>query len=408
MMSRFGSLFAAICMFWASLSGAQEYRALARVDVLQSSIEAHRSSVDMTLSITQAVPWAVRLAHNPPRLIVDFREIDWRGVDPAALDPSGAFEILRMGNIAPGWSRLVAVFDAPHLIESAEMRTDPSEGTAIVEIKLRQSTQAAFEAAVEVQPESPVLRPQTVAPPLEYRRQTGDRPVRVVLDPGHGGIDPGAERGGLRESEIMLTFSRELEDALLRAGGFEVVKTRDSDVFVPLLERMTIARAAKADVFVSLHADALAEGEASGATVYTLSQTASDDASDLLAQRMARDDLILGVDLSQQDDEIAGVLMDLARAEVAPRSAALADALVEGIGQAVGRLHKRPRLEAAFAVLTAPEVPSVLVEVGFMSDPRDLANLRNPAWRARAAQGMVAALQAWAVSDAAEALQLRQ
>ena len=230
----------------------------------------------------------------------------------------------------------------------------------------------------------------------------GEGPLVVVLDPGHGGIDPGAEAGGLREADLMLTFARELREALVRAGGFEVVLTRDADVFVSLDARVRIARQAGADVFLSLHADALPEGEARGAVIYTLAEEASDAASAALAERHDRADLLAGVDLSDADDLIAGVLMSIARTETQPRTDRLADALVDGVTGAVGRMHRRPRQAAAFSVLRAPDIPSALVELGFMSSPRDLANLRDPDWRARFADGVVAALQGWAAADAAD------
>jgi N-acetylmuramoyl-L-alanine amidase len=229
----------------------------------------------------------------------------------------------------------------------------------------------------------------------------------VVLDPGHGGVDPGAERDGVREADLMLTFARELKEVLRRAG-MQVVMTRDADVFVPLETRITVARAAQADLLLSLHADALAEGRATGATVYTLSETASDTASAKLAERHDRADLLAGVDLTRHDDVIADVLMDLARLESTPRSDHLADAVVEGLRQSVGGLHKRPRLSAGFSVLKSPDIPSVLVELGFLSSDRDRARLTDPDWRRRAAEGIRDALQAWAVEDAAEAALLRR
>lgn len=184
--------------------------------------------------------------------------------------------------------------------------------------------------------------------------------------------------------------------------------TREDDVFVPLESRISIAHAARADVMLSLHADALAEGRASGATIYTLSETASDEASEKLAERHDCADLLAGVDLSNQDDVIAGVLMDLARLETAPRSDQLAEALVEGLRHSVGGLHKRPRLRAGFSVLKSPSFPSVLVELGFISSARDRKNLTDPNWRARAAQGIRDALQVWSVEDAARADLVRQ
>jgi len=161
-------------------------------------------------------------------------------------------------------------------------------------------------------------------------------------------------------------------------------------------------------VFVSLHADALEEGTARGATIYTLSQEASDEASQRLAESHDRSDLLAGVDLSGQDDEIALVLMDLARLDTQPRSEALAKALVEALKGGVGRLYKHPHQSASFSVLKAADIPSVLIELGFLSSEEDRANLASPQWQERAARAIVDALEAWARADAAEAELLRR
>jgi N-acetylmuramoyl-L-alanine amidase len=228
-----------------------------------------------------------------------------------------------------------------------------------------------------------------------------------VLDPGHGGIDPGAERDGYREADLMLTFAQELRDILVRAGNFEVILTRDDDSFVPLETRVSIAQAVSADVFISLHADALAEGRAEGATVYTLAERASDDASRKLAERHDRDDLLAGVDLSDQDDVIANVLLDMARTETHPRTLRLADALVGRFQASVG-MHKRPHLKAGFSVLKSADVPSVLLELGFLSSPSDREKLLDPAWRSKAAQAVRTALDSWVTEERAVAVQARQ
>jgi N-acetylmuramoyl-L-alanine amidase len=218
--------------------------------------------------------------------------------------------------------------------------------------------------------------------------------LRIVLDPGHGGIDPGAERDGQRESDLMLSFAQELRDVLVRAGGFDVVLTRNDDTFVPLETRISIARAVAADVFLSLHADAISEGQADGATVYTLADRASDEASLKLAERHDRADLLAGIDLSDQDDVIAAVLLDMARTETKPRTNRLADALVSRLQETI-EMHTRPRMEAGFSVLKSADVPSVLLEVGFLSSPKDRANLIDPVWRQKAAQAIRDALSTW-------------
>jgi N-acetylmuramoyl-L-alanine amidase len=229
----------------------------------------------------------------------------------------------------------------------------------------------------------------------------GGGPVTVVLDPGHGGIDPGAEADGQTEADLILTFARVLKEELVRDGGFSVVMTREDDSFVPLEARTSIARAAEADVFISLHADALAEGEATGATVYVLSDDATDEAAQALAERHDRDDLLAGVDLTGTDDLVATVLMDMARTETTPRMERLASALAASIQDAGLKMHRHPIQAAGFSVLKSPDIPSVLVEVGFMSSPRDLARLQDPAWRTEMAAAITAGLRDWAAEDAA-------
>jgi N-acetylmuramoyl-L-alanine amidase len=177
---------------------------------------------------------------------------------------------------------------------------------------------------------------------------------------------------------------------------------------LPLETRSSIARAAGAHVFISLHADALEEGEAVGATVYTLSADASDEAAQALAERHDRDDLLAGIDLRAQDDLVAAVLMDMARTETAPRIDRLALALELAIKAADVRMHRHPRQEAGFSVLKSPDIPSVLIELGFLSSDRDLARLRDPNWRAVMAGAILSGLTSWADEDAALAALRRQ
>jgi N-acetylmuramoyl-L-alanine amidase len=235
-----------------------------------------------------------------------------------------------------------------------------------------------------------------------HQRQDGSRPLRVVLDPGHGGIDPGAEADSLHEAILTLTFARELKETMTRAG-MEVSLTRDENVFVPLEMRITLARVTGADLFISLHADALPAGEAAGLSIYTWNQEADDRASRELAMRHDRADLLSGVDLAGADDEVAGALMDLARLETHPRSEAFAKFAVSELNRAGVAMHRRPVRGAAFSVLKSPDIPSVLIELGFLTDPGDRHNLFDPAWRAATAQALTRAIGAWAQDDAIRA-----
>jgi len=264
---------------------------------------------------------------------------------------------------------------------------------------------ASFTAAAGAPPglDAMLLPVTTQAPPRD-----DDGAVVVVLDPGHGGVDPGALRGGYSEAGLILAFARELREVMRRTGRIEVVMTRDGDVFVPLPTRVTLARAAGADLFISLHADAIAEGRAQGATIYTLADEASDAATAALAEQHDRADLVQGIDLSGSDDEVVGVLMDLARVETAPRARAFADSLVQSISAAGLDLHAQPRSEGAFSVLKAADFPAVLLEIGFLSEGGDLENILDPDWRARMQAAIAGAVIAWADADAAAAALRRQ
>jgi len=397
---------AAIALLWAAGTvSAQDLTALARVDGAQSSLADTRRGVSLRLQLSQPVPYRVFTLDTPRRLVLDFSEVAWEGLDIAAFDQSDHVTSVVMGAFRPGWSRMVLELDAPLIIETVEMQTGTG---AVVALELAEATADEFAARAGAPDAAGFTLPKPEALVALKPRQSGDRPVVVVLDPGHGGLDPGAQRGEAIEAHLMLQFARELREILLRSGGFEVMLTRDDDIFVPLEMRQSLARAMGADVFISLHADALAEGRASGATIYTLSEDASDVASEKLAERHDRADLLAGIDLSEQDDVIAGVLMDLARVDTAHRSDRLADALVRGLQNNIGNLHKRPRLEASFSVLKAADIPSVLIELGFMSSATDLENLQSAEWRRFAALGIRNALQDWAVEDAAEAELLRQ
>lgn len=374
-------------------AGAQELSALAKVDPLRSGIVATGQGLELRLALSQSVPWRLRLMADPPRMVIDAREVDWKGAEALAVVKPGVS--LRAGRFRPGWSRMVLEMDGPFAVSSAAMTTGEE---VRLEVVLTPTDAASF-AAEAARPDLPEWAlpeaAQLVAPLPE-----GGGPLVVVLDPGHGGIDPGAEREGASEAALMLTFARELKEVLLRDGRFRVVMTRDDDVFVPLETRTSIAREAEADIFLSLHADALAEGDAQGATVYTLAEEASDAASAALAERHDRDDLLAGLDLSDQDDVVAEVLMDMARTETRPRTDRLAKAIVAAIKAAEIRMHRHPLQSGGFSVLKSPDIPSVLLEAGFLSSERDFKRLSDPAWRATLTEALLQALVAWSEEDA--------
>ncbi|GLK64112.1 N-acetylmuramoyl-L-alanine amidase [Paracoccus kondratievae] len=387
--------------------------ALATVDLAHSALSAEGRDrgrprpMDLRLTISQPVPYRVYFLDGPPRLVVDFREIDFSGTRAEDLPGRELVPALRWGRFRPGWSRLVMELPGPYALRTAIQR--PAEGGArgaLVQLRIEPVGQKDFVTrgnALSALWDLPAPAAVTPLPP----RRTGDKPLRVALDPGHGGHDPGAQVGAISEAALMLSFARELTEILTRAG-FEVVATRQDDSFIPLERRMTLARAAQADLFISLHADALPAGEAAGLSIYTWNPQADDRASRELAMRHDRTDLLAGLDLAGTDDQVAAVLMDLARTETHPRSEAFAKFAVSELNRAGIAMHRRPVRGAAFSVLKSPDIPSVLVELGFLTDAGDRANLFDPDWRARTAQALARAVGLWAQDDAARAALSRQ
>ena len=214
----------------------------------------------------------------------------------------------------------------------------------------------------------------------------------VVLDPGHGGVDPGAiSPHGLYEKNITLAAARELARELQATGRYRVALSRNRDVFVPLRERVARARFLHADLLLSIHADALPARSLRGFSVYTLSDQASDRETAGLAERENRDDFIAGLKLSRQPREIGAILLDLARRQTNNRSLMLARTVVGELGRAVPLLEK-PHRSAGFVVLTAPDVPSALVELGCLSNPQDERLLPQHAYQQRLAQALLRAI----------------
>ncbi|MEL6807757.1 MAG: N-acetylmuramoyl-L-alanine amidase [Pseudomonadota bacterium] len=400
------ALFTALMIWVCAMSAsAQDLSGLARVDMAQSAVkDGWLGGTTLTLALSQGVPFRVFVLDEPARLVVDFREVDFAGVTARALlAETDSMSNARFGTFQPGWSRLVADLNGPMLPVEIGMPVDTTTGTAALRITLEDVEADAFAARAGA-PVNPDWSVQAAAPPPVI----GEDSFVLVIDPGHGGVDPGAVRDSTQEKDLMLGVALALRDALRRAGGVEVVLTRDTDRFVSLTGRVALAHQVRADAFVSLHADSLSEGQARGATVYTLSEEASDAASAQLAAQHDRSDIIAGVDLSGTDDQVASVLMDLARVETAPRTDALATALINAMTEAGGPMNKRPRREASFSVLKSADIPSVLVEVGFLSDTRDLANLRDPIWRAVMVEALATGILAWRDADLARQPLVRQ
>lgn len=397
---------AAMILAFANASNAQDFGVIARVDPVASQIQDGwfgKSSVALHLS--QGVPFRVFHLDDPARLIVDFKEADWTGVRAAdILEADGRITAVRFGSFQAGWSRMVLDLSEPMLPIEIGMPVDQVTGRAVLRIALGPVTEEEFAANAGSPPNANWVPEQARTPAAEKI----DDEFIVMIDPGHGGIDPGAVRDGVNEKGLMLTLGRGVAEALVRSGEAKAFLTRNDDSFVSLPARVSLAHEVGADLFISLHADALSNGQAEGATVYTLSDEASDAASAQLASQHNRADIIAGVDLNGSDDEVANVLIDLARQETGPRSESLATILLEMIEEAGAPLSKKRQKQAGFSVLKSADIPSVLIEVGFLSSSRDRANLRDPEWRNLMISALVQAIIAWKADDVATRPLVRQ
>jgi N-acetylmuramoyl-L-alanine amidase len=329
---------------------------------------------------------------DPYRVVIDMPQVNFQFPPKAGEKGRGLIKAFRYGLVLPGASRMVLDITAPVRVEKAFV-IDAADGQpARLVVDLLKVDRETFLRAVAIDnrlPRDPLRRSEREPPD-----KSGDtRPV-IVVDPGHGGIDAGT-RGpnGEMEKSLVLDFGLMLRDKIEKSGKYRVVMTRTDDTFVALADRVQLARTRQAQLFISIHCDALAhgDGEAEGATVYTLSDSASDAEAARLADEENRADVIAGVDLTEEPDQIADILIDLAQRETRAFSTQFARALVTEL-RATTRLHKHPIKSAGFRVLKAPDVPAVLIELGYVSNGQDLKELTSDTWRQRAGDSIVHAI----------------
>jgi len=333
---------------------------------------------------------------DPYRVVVDLPRTTFKLPANTGEQARGLVKAFRYGLIMQGGSRIVLDTKAPVRLEKAFV-IDAAEGQpARLVLDLVATDRASFMRNITLAnrsaQQSASARPSDAPPKVE-----GDARPLIVIDPGHGGIDNGAKgTGGELEKDVVLAFALILREKLEAQGKYRVAMTRSEDEFVALGERVRFARSRNAALFVSVHADALPkrEGLAEGATVYTLSENASDAEAARLAETENKADVIAGVDLTAEPDDVANILVDLAQRETKTFSMQFARTVVEELKSAA-RLHKHPLKSAGFKVLLAPDVPSVLVELGYMSTKDDLKQLTSANWRARTAQALAQAVDAY-------------
>jgi len=348
-------------------------------------------TVRLTMALSRPVQLSASVTAGPDRVIIDMPSTNFQ-VQPAAVRKSAGFVgAFRFGLFTADKARIIIDLTQPALVAKAESRPLRG-GFAELVIELRRATRAEFQAAVAKPP--PRDPDATAALPVPAK-PAGETRQTIVIDPGHGGIDPGAVVASIAEKSVVLAFGTKLREQLEQSGRYRVLMTREDDRFVPLAERVGIARAAGAELFISIHADSLTQAqEVRGATVYTGSERATDAEAARLAAKENQADAVAGLDASEDTQDVAGILMDLAKRETRTFSAVFARNLVEKLGGSV-KMHKVPLRSAGFRVLSAPDVPSVLIELGYMSSPKDAELLNSEEWRTKAVAAVATAVDGY-------------
>jgi len=373
----------------------------------------HPDFTRFVIELSAPVPYETFTLADPYRFVIDLPEVAFALEPTVVQGPVGVVTDVRYGQFKPGVSRLVLDLAGPAAVHRRfQLPADESRGHRLV-VDLTVTNDAAFRATVrgaapaQGEPERAAERSVRqerrdrlrnagivdLPPPPIPPRNLSDMRRTIVIDPGHGGIDPGAiSVSGVYEKHVALDAARQLREALRATGRYRVVMTRDDDMFLRLRERVARARAAHADAFVSIHADAMPDPDHRGASVYTLSETASDAEAAALAAKENKVDIVAGVDFSDKSPEVANILIDLAQRATNNQSARMARGLVEEFRQAGVRIISKPHRQAGFRVLKSPDVPSILVELGYLSNDDDERLLVDPDAREKTILAIVRAL----------------
>jgi N-acetylmuramoyl-L-alanine amidase len=340
---------------------------------------------------------------SPYRVIVDAPDVNFQMPEGVGKEKRGLITAYRYGLFAPGKSRIVIDVGGPFLIDKAFVLEPRDDQPARLVVDLVPTDEKTFQSKLkETRPPEQASAASMTLPEPPVRAPDA-KPV-IVLDPGHGGIDPGTSSAdGVTEKDVVLAFAKSLKAKLEATGRYEVYLTREDDTFLPLRERVEFAQKKGAGLFLSIHADYFPQQteKATGATVYTLSEQASDEEAKELATKENFSDALAGVALPSDSDEVvANILIDLAQRETQNRSSVFARSIV---GELAGNLHTRKLRSAGFRVLKAPDVPSVLLEIGFLSNPDDEKHLVSDAWRDRMGNSLVEAIDGYFAKRVARA-----
>lgn len=386
----FFGLFATLTLLAAALPAVAGETAVTgvRIGINPDPKRLPKDTTRVVLDVSDALPYSAFLLGNPYRLVIDLPEVGWSVDGASSLGPKGAVEKLRYGLFRAGNSRVVVDLRQPVKIATHTPLTGPDR----LMFDLVPVSKGAFESgeivsAMNWRPP----RDDDPSAPTGKPAVAGTKRI-VVIDAGHGGVDPGAVRGKIYEKNVTFAIAGEVARMLEASGRYHAVLTRNRDIFLELRERVEVARDNEADIFVSLHADTHPKTATRGASVYTLSETASDREAAALAAKENRVDVIAGVDLSGHSPAVANLLIELRQRQTMNESAVFANMLIRQFEENGVRMLTDTHRFAGFAVLKSPDVPSVLVELGYLSNRYDRHMLQTREFRRDAAAAILSAI----------------
>lgn len=370
------------------------------LDVKSVRFGSHGEKERAVIELTSATKFRTFVMQNPDRIVVDMGEFGWKAGNINR--PQGSLvKDVRYGALGAGKGRLVIETVQPVLIKSAfpieKAKGQPDK--LVIDFSANANPDVAKEAASQVlgtMPTEMAMAPAVQLPPKKGKGRSGPsqeayKPQKqklIIIDPGHGGQDPGAiGANGMYEKSIVLAVGLELRRQL-ESAGYKVEMTRSTDVFIPLHQRVVFARKKGGDLFISLHADSVSRSNVTGASVYTLSDKASDVETEKLAERENKSDLIAGIDLSHQEDDVADILIDLAARDTMNQSRFMAKTVIRTFDQSGVNILDEKFRSAGFAVLKAMDIPSILVEMGYLTNREEVERLSSSSYRLRVAQAL--------------------
>ena len=369
--------------------------AYAAPEVNALRIGVHPNKTRVVLELGQEVPYRAFTLPDPFRIVIDIPELEWRASETMPRMPIGAVQDMRFGRFEPGTMRIVLDVSRPMLIEEAFL-LEPKDGKPyrlVVDTKI--VTHADYQAAFSSQSfasREPLVESRPAIATLSPRRKPISMLPMVVIDPGHGGVDPGAiSVTGYKEKALVLDYAKALRDALLASRRYRVTMTRSDDRFIQLRDRIRVAQQAGGQLFISLHANTHNSKRTRGASVYTVSEKASDAEAARIAEKENAADIVAGVDFDVDNDDVRDILLDLTWRETKNLSKQFADTMIGEVGTVNSLLPNSHRF-AGFAVLKSPSVPSVLLEIGYMSNPKEARLIASEDHRRKVIDAIVRAI----------------